>query len=169
MTSYVLYHGGCSDGFGAAFAAWMRLQHQATEYIPVSYGKPMPDIPDGSDVYIVDFSYSREMLISLSERCQVRVLDHHKTAQAGLEGLPFCTFDMDKSGAVLAWEYFHPGDDVPEILLYVQDRDLWKWKMTRSKEVNAAIASHPQDFFTWSGFIPGMLAIEGKHLSLIHI
>ena len=67
-----------------------------------------------------------------------RVLDHHATAAEDLAGLPFVTIDLDRSGAVLAWEHFHPGRPVPLLLRYVQDRDLWRWALPRSREVNAA-------------------------------
>jgi len=55
--TFVLYHSPCYDGFGAAYAAWRSLGDTA-EYIPVSHGNPPPDLPKGSHVYIIDFSYS---------------------------------------------------------------------------------------------------------------
>lgn len=153
--SVVLYHANCSDGFGAAWAAWKSLGDEA-EYIPVQYNEPPPlnRIPDGSRVYIVDFSYDRETLISLARRSNlVLVRDHHKTAREALEGLTFpgldVLFDQGKSGAVLAWEYFHPGEDVPTLLRYVQDRDLWQWKLTASRPFSAALAVEPRDFRSW--------------------
>ena len=61
MNTHVLYHACCPDGFAAAFAAWLNLGDTAT-YTPVAYGEPPPEIPDGSHVSIVDFSYSRPIL-----------------------------------------------------------------------------------------------------------
>lgn len=138
---YVLYHKGCADGFGAAYAAWTQLRYGAT-YIPVAYGDPMPAMPDATEVYILDFSYPRRELVELSERVErLRVLDHHETAEKELIGLDFALFDNSKSGCVLAWEYFNPEREVPELLLYVQDRDLWRWSLPDSKNVNTAVAS----------------------------
>jgi uncharacterized protein len=157
-STVVLYHKDCADGFGAAFAAWTILGDPAV-YVPVQYGEPMPlgQIPVGGTVYIVDFSYPREELISLAQRSnRVVVLDHHKTAREALEGLDgtvpglSVTFDMDRSGAVLTWEYFHPGEPVPLLLRYVQDRDLWRWEMISSREFSAALALEPKDFQTWT-------------------
>src|SRR3989344_3757446 len=37
----VLYHGGCPDGFGGAYAAWKKFGNMA-EYIPLKHGKPAP-------------------------------------------------------------------------------------------------------------------------------
>lgn len=146
---FVLYHANCADGFGAAWAAWMHYKDLAT-YLPVSYGEPVPEgIPDGARVFIVDFSFPREVLLGLNDRCAVTVIDHHKTAEEALRGLDFARFDLTKSGAVLTWEYFHK-EPVPEMLLYVQDRDLWQWKMGFSKELNACLwRGATRDFQTW--------------------
>ncbi|MCI0558537.1 MAG: hypothetical protein MN733_08585, partial [Nitrososphaera sp.] len=150
---YVLYHGNCPDGFTAAWAAWKSLGDSA-KYIPVSYGRDLPEIEEDRAfppiVYIVDFSYSRDVLIALNEKAVVRVLDHHKTAEADLAGLSFCTFDMTKSGAMLSWEYFRPGrTPVPRIVQYVQDQDLWRWALPNSKEISAWYMSYEYSFEKW--------------------
>jgi hypothetical protein len=48
------------------------------------------------------------------------------------------SFDIEKCGAVLTWEYFFPDEPVPAFLQYVQDRDLWQWLQPKSKEINEA-------------------------------
>jgi oligoribonuclease NrnB/cAMP/cGMP phosphodiesterase (DHH superfamily) len=59
------------------------------------------------------------------------------------------SFDLSHSGAVLAWHHFHPGAELPALLAYVEDQDLWSWKLPRSEEVNAAVASYPRRFEVW--------------------
>lgn len=146
--TFVLYHANCPDGFAAAWAAWMSIGDAAT-YLPVSYGDPLPEIPDGACVYIVDFSFPRDVLTALDARCWVLVIDHHATAQEALRGLGCAIFDMKKSGAVLTWEHFHK-EPVPEMLLYIQDRDLWTWQLPQSKEINAALwKGTPREFPHW--------------------
>jgi len=179
MKTYILYHANCPDGFGAATAAWLKLGPDA-DYIRVSYDKPMPEMERGSKVFILDFSYGRDVLMELSARMErVVVLDHHATAQEALADIVLhgeeseVIFDMQESGAVLAWEYFH-GEDVPPFLLYLQDRDLWRWELPRSKEVSAALRSYPFEFSLWADFIalpaggraglPEKLANEGEAL-----
>ena len=148
----VLYHAHCADGFAAAYAAWCALGDTA-DYRPVTHGDPLPAIPDGTRVFILDFSYPRPVLEALAARCQLTVLDHHQTAQAELAGLDFATFDMEKSGCVLAWEHFQGTGNclgpVPELLLYVQDRDLWRWELDFSKAVSAALTLHVREFAHW--------------------
>jgi oligoribonuclease NrnB/cAMP/cGMP phosphodiesterase (DHH superfamily) len=143
----VLYHGNCADGFGAAWAAW-KCFGDAAQYRPVQYGSPLPEIADGSEVFILDFSYPRATLDALAARCDLHVLDHHKTAAAALASAPYARFDMDKSGAVLTWEALH-GTPVPLLLQYVQDRDLWRWALPDSREVSAALWAYPMEFALW--------------------
>lgn len=124
----VLYHANCKDGFGAAWAAYQHFGESA-KYIPVQYSEPLPEIEDGDNVFIVDFSYSRDILVPLSERCNLTVIDHHKTAFEALTGLNFATFDMNRSGAVLTYKHFFPDRTPPDLLFYIQDRDLWLWNL----------------------------------------
>lgn len=141
MNTYVLYHANCVDGLGSRLAAWLALKDTAF-YLPVDYHKPIPTIPDGSEVYILDFSYPRDVLEAMNARMsKLLVLDHHKTARDALEGLPYAKFDMDKSGAGLAWEYFHPGVPLPDLIARIQDRDLWKFAFPDTKAVHPGIIS----------------------------
>lgn len=119
--------------------------------MPCAYGRPLPDIDAGSIVYIVDFSFPRADLEDLDKRVQLlQVIDHHETAQEALMGLPFAIFDMAKSGAVLTWEYFHQCP-APEMLQYVQDRDLWQWQLADSKKINLGLwRATDRTFESWS-------------------
>lgn len=146
---FVLYHDGCDDGFGAAWAAWRALGDRAT-YLPVNYGQPVPDLPDGALVTILDFSYPRAVLLALRERVMLHVLDHHKSAAEDLAGLDFAVFDMTKSGARLAWEHFHPGTKLPALLGYVEDRDLWRFALNGTRQITAYVRSFQRDFDTWA-------------------
>lgn len=158
---YVLYHENCDDGFGAAWIAWKAMSNQA-KYIPVQHGESLPAIPNRSRVTVVDFAYPRDVLIGLSERMEsLRVLDHHKTAAQDLAGLDFATFDMQKSGAMLAWDYWFPGEQAPLLLQYIQDKDLWLFELDNSSEVSAALRSYPRDFEVWNTLSVDALARDG--------
>ena len=148
---YILYHGTCYDGFGAAWAVRQAIQFREGPpdvYLPCVYGQPMPEIPDGEDVAILDFSYPEETIRSLAKRSKtVTLLDHHKTAENDLRGLVACpepnmvvVFDMTHSGAYLTWKYYMT-EEVPQLLLYIEDRDLWKKVLPCHEEVSAYIQS----------------------------
>jgi len=163
----VLYHADCIDGFGAAWAIWRHLGPEA-RYLPVVHGDPPPDV-SGRDVVIVDFSYPRNLLLEMADRAaSLEVVDHHKSARENLEGLDFCTFDMDHSGAVMAWQHFHADTPVPPILLHVEDKDLWRWKVPGSAEITCALRGYPFDFVRWSTWADdwekweGLLHREGQ-------
>lgn len=156
--TYVIYHGNCFDGFGAAYALWTVYGKDAV-YIPALYGNPPPEVPADADVIMVDISYRRDVMKAFRAKVNsLVVLDHHKTAQAELAGLDqeidaTIIFDMNHSGAYLAWKYCHEEESsIPLLLLYVEDRDLWRHNMSGSREVHAALTSYPFDFELWREF-----------------
>ena len=150
-----IHHNNCMDGFGAALAVktWADTQQRDCEFIPAHYGDPIPDVT-GKEVYIVDFSYSRDVLLEMhAKAAKLVVIDHHKTAKEALAGLDFCIFDMEKSGAVLTWEYFFKITPVPLLLQYIQDRDLWQFKLPNSNEVSATLQMIKKSFTVWDDYL----------------
>lgn len=139
----------CQDGFAAAYCAWTALGDSA-EYIPVVHNEPPPSINPGDIIYLVDFSYPRttmEQIINVAEK--VIVLDHHKTAVEQLLGIKGVILDMSKSGAVLAWEYWHRSQPTPDLIKYISDRDLWTKELPYTEEIHWALSTFPQDFVVW--------------------
>lgn len=152
----VIYHANCLDGFGAAFAAYLHFSAGKieAEYFAAKHGGEPPEC-EGREVYIVDFSYKRPVLKQICARAKsVTILDHHISAQEDLDGLSeehdnlSVVFDMEKSGAVLSWEYFHRSPP-PRLLLHVQDRDLWRFELSGTDEINTALMSYPFTFEFW--------------------
>ena len=131
--NFVIYHKGCPDGITSAFGAWYLLGDKA-EYCPAAHGEAPPDVT-GKNVAILDFSYSRDIIMSMMEEANsLVVVDHHKSAESALKDLPGMIFDMNHSGAYLSWVYFHPDKEIPKFVLHIEDRDLWKWKLSHSEE-----------------------------------
>ncbi len=147
----VVYHGDCADGWTAAWAAWRKFGG-AAEYVPANYWPTDVFDVDGREVYIIDYCPTRNELVDYAARARkLTVIDHHKTNEARCHGLDFCLFDMNRSGAGMAWDFFHPGQKRPLLVDYVEDRDIWRWTMPNSHIVSAAIFSYPLgDFQTWS-------------------
>jgi oligoribonuclease NrnB/cAMP/cGMP phosphodiesterase (DHH superfamily) len=160
----VLYHANCPDGFGAAWAFWRKLG-SAAEYFPASYGKERPSVK-GYDVFIVDFSYDRATMIEMEQEAESLVLlDHHKSAEEICGDLPFCHFDMNHSGAYLAWAHLFPDDSVPLLIKYIEDRDLWKWELPYSEEILSAVDSFEKTFDNWDmlhGYLDAAESIRWK-------
>ena len=126
---------------------------------PASSAQLPPEMDPEGVVYILDFSYNLETTTKLWQfhGGRVTLLNHHKSAMEELQGqLPGCYFDMNRSTAAIAWGYFKPLERIPDLLAYVQDRDLLRWELPDSRAVNAAIEAAPMDFEVWS-----KLEIEG--------
>jgi oligoribonuclease NrnB/cAMP/cGMP phosphodiesterase (DHH superfamily) len=166
----VLYHASCNDGFCAAYLFWKMVDADAT-FIPVQYGEPprLLETKD-KDVYILDFSYARATLEDINaEARSLLVLDHHKTAENELKGLEYCTFDMHKSGARLTWDHVtaqgaSPAHRVSWLVDHTEDRDLWRWALPLSREINAALASYPREFHVWDELERADMIHEGTTL-----
>lgn len=60
-------------------------------------------------------------------------------------------FDMEKSGARLAWDFFQPYRPTPALVTAVEDRDLWRWKHPYlTGAFLAKLDTEPFDFQRWS-------------------
>lgn len=154
----VIYHANCPDGFTAAWVAARALGN--VELYPAKYGDepPLGKARD-RDVYVLDFSYPLEdskNLYGVSHSLQI--LDHHKTARDDLrelaamaEGYPDLgvTFDMQRSGAGITWDHFHPGKPRPWIVDYVEDRDFWRFALPESRAVSLWIRCASHELEVW--------------------
>jgi oligoribonuclease NrnB/cAMP/cGMP phosphodiesterase (DHH superfamily) len=153
----VVYHAQCRDGFASAWAAWT-LGYHAAEFHAAAHGSEPPDVT-GKNVLILDFSYDRATLDHMYESAAfLRVFDHHKTAETTLLDAPYAAFDLNRSGAGITWDVLSaelPHEligrvDRPWLINYVEDRDLWRFALPNSKEINAYISTLEFDFETWA-------------------
>lgn len=178
MKPLCIYHGNCADGFGAAWVvrrAYSVLQEAyRPEYHAGVYGQPPPEV-SGREVILVDFSYKRPVLLEMAEKAtSVLIIDHHKTAAEDLVDLPCnirAVFDMEHSGAMLAWRHFLPQEAAPALLQRIEDRDLWRFAFEDTRAIQATVFSYPYDFEVWDRLFASNLAtlrtegeaIERKH------
>lgn len=162
----VIHHANCDDGFAAAWVLHKQFGEEA-EYLPANYGDAAPDVAN-KVVYIVDFSYSPNVVRDMASVAKKLVLlDHHKTALEAwlparsslprkwsantISGDAEIHFDMDRSGARMAWDYFH-AEEPPMLIRHIMDNDLWKHEMAGTKSFIRALRSYPQDFDLWDDF-----------------
>ena len=192
-----IYHGNCADGFTAAWAvrAW-GISHGVDVEFHAGVHQDAPPNVTGRDVLMVDFAYKLPVLREMASVARsVLVLDHHKTAQEDLESLiPVgdflleewlravnpetnlaAVFDMDRSGAGLTWDFLFPGSRRHPLVDHVEDRDLWRFALPHTREIQAAVFSYPYTFEAWDdiadtfegiGEIP--LAMEGRAIERKH-
>lgn len=157
----ILYHGGCPDGFGGAYAAWKKFGDTA-DYIPVKHQRPAPENLEGHKLYFVDFCYPREIMDAFVAKAEsVTVLDHHLGAKEVVEQMPEFVFDNAHSGATIAWNYFHPGTVIPKLLMYVEDGDLYTFKLPDARSVLSYVYARPFYFDEWDALAKKIETDEG--------
>ena len=155
------YHAGCPDGFGAVWSVRGTWGDSGRFVARGHEDRVRLNECEDALVTFVDIAPAKDELEGLAQVAeQVVVLDHHVTARDRLaDDVSFVNeleadghvlhFDLGHSGAVLAWNYFRPDEDLPDLLRYVEDQDLWNWALPDSDAVNAAIASYPREFEVW--------------------
>lgn len=150
MSLFCIYHANCADGFTAAWAVWRA--HPDTEFHAGIYGEAPPDCT-AHDVVMVDFSYKRDALLEIAAVANsVLILDHHKSAESELIDLPdniTAIFDMERSGAMMAWNHYHPDYPAGDLIIHVQDRDLWQFKREQTRAFQANLFSMEYTFENW--------------------
>lgn len=197
MKPLVIYHANCADGFTAA---WAVRQAMDADFHPGVYNEP-PPAAEGRDLILVDFCYPPQVMLDLQIVARsILVLDHHKSAEAGMpdwlaesadntkvgpvvvrldgpswekpltwadvrrvqlaagrwgdgHAFIYALFDMYRSGAGIAWDVFHPGKARPALIDHVEDRDLWRFKLHGTREICAAVHSHPYTFAAWDALV----------------
>lgn len=175
MREICIYHGNCADGFGAAWVVRRALGNDVV-FVPGTYGNPPPELEKDDDVYIVDFSYKRPVLLEMASKVRnLTILDHHKTAAEDLMGFRQlnvdCVFDMERSGATITWDFFFPDQPRPKLLDHIEDRDLWRFALPGTREIQANVFSYPYEFEVWDGLInsdPRELMMEGEAIERKH-
>lgn len=167
-----IYHGNCADGFGAAWAVKQAIPE--AEFVAGVYQKAPPDVT-GKNVLMVDFSYKRPVLLDMASKANsILILDHHKSAAEDLVDLPAnvtAVFDMERSGAMMAWQHFFPDLPPPKLIEHIQDRDLWRFNLPGTREVQANVFSYPYDFSVWDRLMASdveLLRSEGEAIERKH-
>jgi len=152
-----------------------------------------PDVA-GKNVLIVDFSYKRPVLEELSAiASSIVILDHHETAErelapfifhesspglismfdvpgmmsdlAELEGPPVvAVFDMNRSGAMMAWQFCWPDTEPPLLIRLIEDRDLWRFKHEASRPIATWLRSVPFDFERWTRIVDDLEIPYGNEI-----
>lgn len=150
----VIYHKKCPDGFGAAYAAWKKYGDMA-EYIPAGYGDSLLPGLEGREVFLLDFCYDLpgeiEQLAKITKR--LVILDHHESARDRITHASEHVFDVTRTGATIAWEYFHPDTPIPALLQHIEDGDLYRYALPGTRDIYSYLMFQPDDFKVWDTIV----------------
>jgi oligoribonuclease NrnB/cAMP/cGMP phosphodiesterase (DHH superfamily) len=201
MKVLCIYHGNCADGFGAAWAVRHALgegvEFHAGVYgnappdvrgrdvllVDFCYNRPVLDkmIASARSLLILDHHKSaKEECAHLEEDLGEffaappssewrRVLN--APGRPPLAAITAALFDMERSGAGIAWDYFHPDQSRPRLIDHIEDRDLWRFRLPFTREVQAALFSFVYDFAVWDRLMAldvEVLANEGAGIERKH-
>lgn len=155
-----VYHADCTDGLVAALVIHLAHPEVELIPAKYGTPPPLERMVNAA-VTIVDFSYSPADLLRIKEvAALVTLLDHHETAMNAhreafkpdpawtcFEGIHIHTgdvklfgahngntlilFDMQESGASMAWKFTTSRLDeaeMPKLITLVRDRDLWRFE-----------------------------------------
>lgn len=185
MKTLVLYHANCTDGAGSMWAAWKHFNDTAS-YIAVGHESKKQDsilkrCRNADRIFMCDMMLDIvDIKNILDNGTEVNILDHHisnieqlhaSTLVADYPGLLKDFTDLERSGAGITWDHFHGGSR-PAIIDYVEDFDLWNWKLPDGPSIHTYLGQ-----FNWKGqqeiidrfnefekMTPGHLAAKGTPL-----
>jgi uncharacterized protein len=157
---FVIYHDFCSDGTACL---WIieDFCNSKTTYIPIGSGQ-INRLTDeniiekfsGKNVIFADIIPTKEQFNILKKNCHfVTIIDHHLSSLNVFEdyvdqdynsvnyvGPHHNVFiDMNKSACQMVWDYFYHDVERPWAIDYIGDRDLYKFELPNSKEINLAM------------------------------
>lgn len=131
---HIYYHKGCVDGYAAMLLA--KKKYPNAEVHALAYNDIDQTYPDHS------------LFVDIAPRPQdyhstLHIIDHHvsryKEYLEHFGTLPDTyQYATDHSGCVYTGMCLDVY--IPEIYYYVEDRDIWRWKLSLSKEVSAYIS-----------------------------
>ena len=136
-------------------------------------------------IYIVDFSIKIHVIKYLAKNYRdtsVVILDHHKTAFKSyapnleiladsklvtrLEETVIARLDMAESGASITWKYFQTPayhDDMPLLIQYVKDYDLWTYNFKDyTRYANKYMSATKKTIENWDTLNNTFQSIDGR-------
>lgn len=122
------YHS--SDLDGLCSAAIVKHRHPECKLFGINYGKEFPwdSITPGETVYMVDFSLPWIDMVKLDDRCNLVLIDHHKTFidkmrkhSKTFKGLQ----EIGIGACALVWDYLFPIEPIPYFIQLLAKWDVW--------------------------------------------
>lgn len=162
----VLYHAECTDGFGAAWSAWKHFG-DAAEYVAVEHQSPLPDGLTDKEVYTLDFTYPADVTKKLTEQNKrLTSIDHHVSVADVTRSTQDGLYDTNHSGAMLAWQYFHPDKPVPFLLRVIEDYDLYRFNLAETRDLHDWMELYDFRFTTFDELATTLEDSSGKAAAL---
>ena len=115
---------------GKCSAAIIRLKHPECRLYGLTYGDAFPweMVTIGETVFMVDFSLPIGDMLKLSERCNLVLIDHHKTVIESLNTIYFKGIQKEGLGAcALVWQFCRFSYPMPYAVKLLAEYDVWRF------------------------------------------
>ena len=145
MKVFCYFHDNDLDGW--ASSAIVKMKHPDAEFYGYNYEPDFPLVKGNDIVYLLDCSTTSENMKYLIDHNKKfiwidhhakKILDTYKDLGEEIEGIR--DTKSTNSACVLTWKYLFPDKDVPGILRYIEDIDIWKWKLPFTDEINTTLS-----------------------------
>ena len=189
LNTLIVYHDNCVDGITSAVITVKHLLErqglldEEIHLYPMGYDDDVAKLYVAimnfniKELYIVDFSLSKEQLLTIEAyNVKVHLYDHHASAFRNLMGADYplgktsnenfylcnehnditsihIVLDNAECGASLCWKHLINTDrtaEMPELIKYVKDYDLWQFRLKHTKEINKYLKGKPKNIPTYS-------------------
>ncbi len=149
----VFYHKNCLDGFSAFWVARKYFKNNADYFGVEPRQLPLKNFFKKT-LYFLDTSLSLEEIKKLKEKeNKIVIIDHHFSAQKDVRAADEYFFELKHSGAVLAWLYFFKNKPLPRFLAYIEDFDLWRFRLPYAKFLASFVKSLDEKLTVWTKVI----------------
>lgn len=145
----IFYHKNCPDGIGSLWAANYKKRIPIHYPLPAGENPTKIDIEEKSILFVDICPNDYFILENIGKVKKMTILDHHKSSREMVEDIMKkkipnleIIFDMERSGATITWDYFFPNTPYPFFIHYIEDKDLWRYKLPHSQEINFALESY---------------------------
>lgn len=158
MNQYTcIYRKDHLDGFAAAWVIGKALGFDKVKFYPLRYNDPIPVSFYKRHIFIVGFSFCPRSVLSMTREARKVILfntnEQTDNEWLEIEKLPpnlEYNYAPNKSNVMLAWEYFNVDEDPPALFAFIQDRELWSFELSCTREIIAYVDSknyfHNQNF-----------------------
>lgn len=143
----IFYHANCWDGLTALAVALeaLNLKYDKIEHYAVQYKKEFPvsfDYLKSKYVFVLDFCFESKTMETIALLVdKLVIIDHHETARSTLDSFinGDVVFDLNKSGALLTWEYFYGRDEtyteIPYVIRVMDAIDRWQFIVDENGDI----------------------------------
>lgn len=147
---YVIYHGGCLDGYTSFVILSMSnlIKKNALVYHDQPYAKVPPPNIRGKNIIIMDVAYKKEILQEIFNQANhVTFIDHHDSIRDDVNNMKntknnIIIYDEKESGASLTWKFIHKNKPMPLFIKYIKDNDIGAWKLNNTLFFILALRVH---------------------------